>query len=245
MYYSEMEAIKKPGEARREEFLDLAEELFGDLGYQNTSIELINSGLGVSKGAFYHHFKSKSALLDASLARILQRIEVEVTRLLKMEMTATEKLRNFVLSINNVKSEKKSALIHVGKPLLEDANAELLVRQKRLWRKKLVPVLTKIMLQGELEDDFRLHDAQLTASVVYGILESLDEALMHPLIGKSKDREKERELLSISDAYSLAIERVLGASEKTLNLINSETIKAWVALNSNQHSETKSGEKTW
>ena len=240
-----MSSVKKSGESRREAFLDLAEELFGEVGYQNTSIELINSGLGVSKGAFYHHFKSKSDLLDASLARILQRVEREATKLLEMKVPATEKLRNFVLLGSNVNSEKKSALIQIGKTLLDNANAELLIRQRRSWRKKLVPVLAKIIAQGELEEDFRLHDAQLTARVVYGILESLDEALIHPLIGKSKDREKLSELLSVSDAYSRAIERVLGANEKTLNLISLETIKTWVALNSNRHSHTKPGEKIW
>jgi AcrR family transcriptional regulator len=37
-------------DSRKEEFLDLAEELFADLGYENTSVDRLISGLGVSKG---------------------------------------------------------------------------------------------------------------------------------------------------------------------------------------------------
>ena len=37
--------------ARKEEFLDLAEELFASMGYENTSVDRIVSEIGLSKGA--------------------------------------------------------------------------------------------------------------------------------------------------------------------------------------------------
>ena len=66
-----MRESNKTADSRREAFLDTAEELFTEFGYENASIERLISRLGVSKGAFYHYFRSKSDLLDAMIDRIL------------------------------------------------------------------------------------------------------------------------------------------------------------------------------
>lgn len=51
--------------------LDVAFRLFMEKGYENTSIQDIISGLGgLSKGAIYHHFKSKDDILMAVTDRM-------------------------------------------------------------------------------------------------------------------------------------------------------------------------------
>ena len=51
--------------------LDVAFRLFMEKGYENTSIQDIISGLGgLSKGAIYHHFKSKDDILVAVIDRM-------------------------------------------------------------------------------------------------------------------------------------------------------------------------------
>lgn len=49
--------------------------LFGEQGYQETSVAQIEAaaGLAPGSGALYHHFKSKEALLDAGIDRQLDR----------------------------------------------------------------------------------------------------------------------------------------------------------------------------
>ena len=50
--------------------LDVAMALFFEKGYDNTSIQDIIDGLGgLTKGAVYHHFKSKEDILSAALDR--------------------------------------------------------------------------------------------------------------------------------------------------------------------------------
>jgi AcrR family transcriptional regulator len=44
--------------------------LFGERGYDATSIQLVLSRSGVARGALYHHFASKEALFDAVLERV-------------------------------------------------------------------------------------------------------------------------------------------------------------------------------
>jgi AcrR family transcriptional regulator len=47
--------------------LGAARELFADQGYEATGVALICQAAGVSKGAFYHHFPTKQAVLLAIL----------------------------------------------------------------------------------------------------------------------------------------------------------------------------------
>jgi AcrR family transcriptional regulator len=59
----------------RERLVTEAMRLFGEQGYQATSVAQIEAaaGLAPGSGALYHHFKSKEALLDAGINRQLDR----------------------------------------------------------------------------------------------------------------------------------------------------------------------------
>ncbi|HWI49607.1 MAG TPA: helix-turn-helix domain-containing protein, partial [Rummeliibacillus sp.] len=48
-----------------EQILFVSTKLFEEKGYEKTSIQDIIDGLGMSKGAIYHHFKSKEDILNA------------------------------------------------------------------------------------------------------------------------------------------------------------------------------------
>jgi len=60
--------IKHP-EIRREALLDQAQALFLTRGYDRASLNDVIAAAGVSKGAFYHYFASKEALLEALAER--------------------------------------------------------------------------------------------------------------------------------------------------------------------------------
>ena len=62
--------------------LDVALALFFEKGYDNTSIQDIIDGLGgLTKGAVYHHFKSKEDILSAALDRDNQALFDELRRI--------------------------------------------------------------------------------------------------------------------------------------------------------------------
>ena len=68
-----MNARKGPAMARNkypevtvERILDVSQRLFLEKGYENTTIQDIVEELGgLTKGAVYHHFKSKEEIMDA------------------------------------------------------------------------------------------------------------------------------------------------------------------------------------
>ena len=55
---------------RRDEILDVAERLIRTRGYDGVSVQDVQNELGCSRGAIYHYFRSKEAILEAVIERI-------------------------------------------------------------------------------------------------------------------------------------------------------------------------------
>jgi AcrR family transcriptional regulator len=65
-----MRVIKKP-EVRKAEILDASEKLFNTKGFEAATINDILTALNISKGAFYHYFKSKEEVLDEIIEKYI------------------------------------------------------------------------------------------------------------------------------------------------------------------------------
>ncbi|GAA0930491.1 TetR/AcrR family transcriptional regulator [Virgisporangium aurantiacum] len=66
------------GLATRDRLIETARQLFGEHGYDGTSIDAILRSAGIQRGALYHHFDSKRAVFDAVLTRVMAEIAAEV-----------------------------------------------------------------------------------------------------------------------------------------------------------------------
>jgi len=67
------------GEETRSHILDVAGELFAERGYDATSVAGICARAGLTKGAFYHHFKSKQAVFLELRLRWLAPLETQLS----------------------------------------------------------------------------------------------------------------------------------------------------------------------
>ncbi len=63
------------GQETRRVIVDTATRLFAERGYAAVSIETVLAACQISRGALYHHFASKEALLEAAF----EAVEVDVT----------------------------------------------------------------------------------------------------------------------------------------------------------------------
>jgi TetR/AcrR family transcriptional regulator, transcriptional repressor for nem operon len=61
--------MPRDGTATRERILDVAERLMTDQGYRSTSLDQVIVESSSSKGAFFHHFRSKSDLAHQVVER--------------------------------------------------------------------------------------------------------------------------------------------------------------------------------
>lgn len=89
-------ARNKYPEVTEKRILESAEKLFLEKGYENTTIQDIVDDLGdLSKGAIYHHFKSKEDIIEAVTTSKYASIDFD--EYLKDEPTGLAKLQKLVL----------------------------------------------------------------------------------------------------------------------------------------------------
>jgi AcrR family transcriptional regulator len=81
------------GEATRERILAAARLLFGEHGYEQTSIEAVLEASGVTRGALYHHFPSKAAVFDTVLETVVAELAARAAADARSDGDALESLR--------------------------------------------------------------------------------------------------------------------------------------------------------
>lgn len=139
--------ITKDANERKNEILDVAQRLFHEQGYAQTSIEDILKKIGIARGTLYYHFKSKEEILSAMIDRQIERNEEILHRIADNQaLSAVEKLYELILF------QSHSGTLAEG--LHEKENAEL--HQKSFQRSLLhyAPIMTEIVEQGIQSGEF-------------------------------------------------------------------------------------------
>lgn len=131
-----MSRNKYPEETRAL-IVDVATKLFFEKGYEHTTIQEIIDGLGgLTKGAVYHHFKSKEEILSAVIEKIFGGEDDSYS--------LQKKWRKIVADKKMSGSEKVSALLLAG---IED-NQEMQFRMLGVDLKKFPHLATDLMVRS-------------------------------------------------------------------------------------------------
>lgn len=157
-------ARNKCPEETREQILDVSARLFIEKGYEKTSIQDIINELQMSKGAVYHHFKSKEEILHGVLDRKFLRVSSEINRIIlsKKDLTALEKLRMvFMYSINDNESRLMDISIKskCKDPYFILGNIEEMMN-------RVVPIIRDIVEMGQIDGSLKSEYPQEVAEVI-------------------------------------------------------------------------------
>lgn len=118
--------------------LDAASSLFLEKGYEKTTIQDIIDELGdLSKGAIYHHFKSKEDIFDAFAKRVAGVIEIKKISEEHANMSGLEMLKSIV----------DSSLFSTHQELI------LPVMPNLLKHPKLLAIHIKSLVDGEVTEN--------------------------------------------------------------------------------------------
>src|SRR3982074_3113929 len=97
---------------RRDAFLDVGQRLVQTKGYEAMSIQDVLDELEASKGAFYHYFDSKQALLQAVVERFADDAIATLGRVLDdPDLPALRKLEGIFAGIGRWKAERKEFVL--------------------------------------------------------------------------------------------------------------------------------------
>jgi len=209
--------ITKDYDVRRQEFLDAAQRLFYEQGYNQTPVEAIIAAVGVSKGTFYHYFKSKEDLLDALAERVaLQGLERLHAIVGDQQLTALEKINRYFTGYSGFKEEKEEIAKAVLRVLYEDENI-LLRHKSRVRRMELVvPELGRIIAQGVEEGTFSVLCPERTAQMILMLGGELKDTYAHLFLDLDDQPENTPLARQLIDQYEDAIARMLGAPEGSI-----------------------------
>lgn len=138
-------ARNKHPEVTVERILDTAQRLFLEKGYDNTTIQDIVDALGgLTKGAIYHHFKSKEEIMDAVGDRMFfANNPFEAVRG-RSDLNALEKLRE-AIRLNQADASRTRMTIQAI-PITR--NPRLLVDMIRSNRQILTPYYLELIQEG-------------------------------------------------------------------------------------------------
>lgn len=94
-------SVETPVESTRERLLNVAEQRFGEGGYEGTSLRAITVAAAANIAAVNYHFGSKEALLRAAVARAMGPVNTERRRRLDQleangQPTAEQLIRAFI-----------------------------------------------------------------------------------------------------------------------------------------------------
>jgi AcrR family transcriptional regulator len=208
--------LVKPDEhaARRAEILDAALQLMHDKGYQRMTIDDLLNKMQMSKGALYHYFRSKRALLEGIVEAMGDSAERELRMVVDdPALGAVDKLHAYFATSTAWKAENLTAVSTAMRMWRDEDNALLRQKMSQETMRITTPLLEAIIRQGCDEGVFDTGYPHEAAVIITGMGLHLADAFIDAIeadgsVGADLTGPHIQGLLA---AYLQAFERILGA----------------------------------
>jgi AcrR family transcriptional regulator len=227
-----MARVVKEYDERYAEFLDVAQRLFYQKGYDQTSIQDIIQEMKVAKGLFYHYFRSKADLLDALIERITDQAVASLRPWVDdPALDAQTKLRRFFDSTQNWKLANKTFMLELTRVLYRDENTLMRTKIARAGVERIAPLLADILRQGVAEGVYDVEHPDESAPILLELGQSLANTIVEPLLNPPADAGALEACLAMLErqvrAHERAMERILGAPPGSLVMMTTEQLRSW------------------
>jgi AcrR family transcriptional regulator len=228
-----MPRVVKHPDIRRAEILDRAATLFVQRGYDNVSLNDLIADAGVSKGAFYHWFPSKDALITA-LAERSARDQVAAIE------DATDRCSGSALDrLNALLQGGFDVKMRTGTPehlaamvsLLRPENAHLYARIVAVSEDLVRPLLTRVISDGVEEGVFHTFDAEGVADMIQGLAARVNSNVVE-IIDATDESARDYAidvLVSRFKLHGLAVDRILGLPDGSVTALSRAQVEAMIA----------------
>jgi AcrR family transcriptional regulator len=187
--------FRRRAEARPDEVLDAALDLFIENGFAATRVEDIAARAGLSKGAVYLYFPSKEAVLEGIVRRAI--VPIASSALSFVENYAGDPRTPITLALKTVAARLADPKIMAIPKLMmrEMINfPEFALMYRREVLDHVIPAIVELLRTGIAEGYLRAVDPELTVRTIVGPI------LMHVLMD---------EVFGIRPAGGLSMERLI------------------------------------
>ena len=213
---------------RRDAFLDVAQRLVQTKGYEAMSIQDVLDELDASKGAFYHYFDSKQALLEAIVERFADSSMATLAPVLDdPNLPALRKLEMVFAGIARIKAEQKELVLAIMEIWRSDGNAIVREKVRRVSVRLLAPLLSSVVQQGVKEGTCHVSSPNETAQVLIALMLGAQELAMDLFIARQAGTITYEVVQASFASFSEAFERILGIPHGSVTLADEPTLQFW------------------
>jgi AcrR family transcriptional regulator len=217
--------------AKRSEILDFALRLIYSKGYEKMTIQDILDGLHISRGALYHYFDSKQALLEALVDRMgSAAVETFLPVLQDPHLSAIQKFHHYFETSAAWKNAGKALIISTLHVWYSDENAILRQKMSSQSIKGTARILEPMIRQGIEEKVFTTPYPEQVAEIIAGVALTLADSIIGLVISPQPDPSAYQKTETILNAYFDTIERILGAPAGSLKAFDAQVFKEWFVV---------------
>ena len=207
--------VVKSAQERKNEILDVAEQLFEEKGFDNASTNDIINRIGIARGTLYHHFASKEEILDAIVERMTREGISKASLIVKeRSIPICERLTAAIMALNI----KGGAASEVFDQIHRPQNALLHQKMQESLLEGVVPIIEGLIREG---NETGLFDSEYPKEAAEMIM-IYSSVAFDELTNLSNE-----DILKKGQAFAYHAEKLLGAKENTLkdaimNIITSQ-----------------------
>ncbi len=202
--------VIKDADVRKNEILDVAEELFNLNGFDATTISAIIEKAGIARGTVYYHFKSKEDVLDALIERHCERLLAEAKEIAAdSRLPVMERLIQTLMSMNGDKEGTPSV---ITQQMHRPQNALMHQKTHETMLEAIPPILMGIIEDGIKEGIFDTPYPYESLEMVVAHVNTVFDDYAEKLTGK--------ELLKRIRAFIFNLERLFGAAPGSFDSVN-------------------------
>lgn len=196
--------IVKNADERKEEILDVAEQLFAEKGFDNASTNDIINKIGIARGTLYHHFNSKEEILDAIVERMMNRSIAGARAMIKdKNIPLPDRIVGAFLALNIDSGAGSEVLQQIHKP----QNALLHQKTQERLLGEVVPLIAELIEEGNRSGMFHSkYPLEATEMIIVYSNTAFDES------AELSPEQRQQKIM----AFIYHTEKILGAKEKSL-----------------------------
>lgn len=200
--------VVKEAEERRNEILDVADELFAEKGFEGTSTNDILERVGIARGTLYYHFKSKEDIMDALIERYSNSM-LGAAKVIAEDkrIPVKERIVRAVMALSISGRTGKEIVDHIHKP----QNALMEQKMNKTMIGGVTPILSGIIKEGVENGVFdTLFPYECTEMIV---------TYIHIIFDNETVEMSEEDRMTKIQAFIFNIERLLGVKSGSLMYI--------------------------
>ncbi len=175
-------ARNKYPEITVEKILEAAKKLFLEKGYENTTIQdIVNELGGLTKGAIYHHFRTKEDIICALSDKMFSDNNPFAIVKQRKDLNALQKMRE-VIKLNQTNTEEKQVNIQ-ALPLLK--NPRIFSEMMESNRRYLSPLWLELIEEGISDGSIKTEYAKEIAELI----PLLGDVWLYPVVYPATEQE--------------------------------------------------------